>query len=122
LAPPFPRTFVSDGQFTPGGPHLAHPSARQGFGVATDQTFVPLISDNWMRNLTWTGDGPFQRPARALLGDARAAAAARDRLAGAARGRVDFINTDHLDTLETFLLQNDPNPTEPYVYWHDRDR
>jgi hypothetical protein len=33
--------------------------------------------------------------------------------------RVDYINTDHLDALETFLLQNDPNPTVPYVSWRD---
>ncbi len=31
---------------------------------------------------------------------------------------VDYINTDHLEALEEFLLENDPNPTVPYVYWH----
>jgi hypothetical protein len=36
--------------------------------------------------------------------------------------QVDYINTDHLDALEEFLLQNDPNPIVAYVYWHDRDR
>jgi hypothetical protein len=32
---------------------------------------------------------------------------------------VDYINTDHLSALEAFLLENDPNPTEPYVSWSD---
>lgn len=32
---------------------------------------------------------------------------------------VDYINTDHLSALEAFLLENDPNPTEPYVSWRD---
>jgi glycerophosphoryl diester phosphodiesterase family protein len=30
---------------------------------------------------------------------------------------VDYVKTDHLAELETFLLQNDPQPTEPHVYW-----
>jgi Glycerophosphoryl diester phosphodiesterase family len=33
---------------------------------------------------------------------------------------VDFINTDHLAELQSFLLANDPRPTEPYVYWNGR--
>jgi hypothetical protein len=27
----------------------------------------------------------------------------------------DYINTDNLSALETFLLENDPDPTVPYV-------
>ena len=30
---------------------------------------------------------------------------------------VDYLNTDDLVALEQFLAQNDPNPTEPHVYW-----
>lgn len=30
---------------------------------------------------------------------------------------VDYINTDYLQTLKSFLLRNDPRPTRPYVYW-----
>ncbi len=33
--------------------------------------------------------------------------------------RVDYVNTDHLDALQDFLLHNDPEPTEPYVSWGD---
>jgi len=32
---------------------------------------------------------------------------------------VDFVNTDHLTDLQTFLLANDPNRSEPYVTWAD---
>lgn len=32
--------------------------------------------------------------------------------------RVDYINTDHLGELEEFLRREDPQPTEPYVYWN----
>lgn len=32
--------------------------------------------------------------------------------------RVDYIDTDHLDALESFLLRNDPDPTVPYVSWN----
>ena len=31
---------------------------------------------------------------------------------------VDYINTDNLAALETFLLANDPRPNEPHVYWN----
>jgi glycerophosphoryl diester phosphodiesterase family protein len=31
--------------------------------------------------------------------------------------RVDYINTDDLSALGEFLLENDPNPTVPYVSW-----
>jgi hypothetical protein len=31
--------------------------------------------------------------------------------------QVDYINTDHLDALQDFLLRHDPEPTEPYVTW-----
>jgi hypothetical protein len=29
----------------------------------------------------------------------------------------DYINTDNLSVLEPFLLENDPDPTAPYVSW-----
>ncbi len=32
---------------------------------------------------------------------------------------VDYINTDHLEALQAFLLENDPRPTEPHVYWDE---
>jgi hypothetical protein len=114
--------------------YAAYDGRLSDLGVATDQTFVPLISDNWTRNFTWRGDGPMpskeRRKLRSIVETAHAngqrvrfwetpelspqrEAVWRELLAA----RVDYINTDHLSDLETFLLQNDPNPTVPYVSW-----
>ena len=114
--------------------YAAYDGRLSDLGVATDQTFVPLISDNWTRNFTWTGDGPMpskeRKKLRSIVETAHAngqrvrfwetpevspqrEAVWRELLAA----KVDYINTDHLSALETFLLQNDPNPTVPYVSW-----
>ena len=114
--------------------YAAYDGRLSDLGVATDQTFVPLISDNWTRNFTWMGDGPMpskeRKKLRSIVERAHAngqrvrfwatpelspqrEAVWRELLAA----RVDYINTDNLDALEEFLLQNDPNPTVPYVYW-----
>jgi hypothetical protein len=114
--------------------YAAYDGRLSDLGVATDQTFIPLISDNWTRNFTWRGDGPMpskeRRKLRSIVETAHAngqrvrfwetpelspqrEAVWRELLAA----RVDYINTDHLSDLEIFLLQNDPNPTVPYVSW-----
>jgi hypothetical protein len=114
--------------------YAAYDGRLSDLGVATDQTFVPLISDNWTRNFTWRGDGPMPTKERKKLESIVETAHAsgqrvrfwetpelspqreavwRELLAA----RVDYINTDHLSDLEIFLLQNDPNPTVPYVSW-----
>jgi hypothetical protein len=114
--------------------YAAYDGRLSDLGIATDQAFVPLISDNWTRHFTWRGDGPMpskeRKKLRSIVETAHAngqrvrfwetpelspqrEAVWRELLAA----RVDYINTDHLDALETFLLQNDPNPTVPYVSW-----
>jgi hypothetical protein len=115
--------------------YAAYDGRLSDLGVATDQTFVPLISDNWTRNFTWRGDGPMPRKEREKLRSIVATAhshgqrvrfwetpevspqreAVWQELLAA---RVDYINTDHLEELERFLLANDPNPTVPYVSWN----
>ena len=115
--------------------YAAYDGRLSDLGVATDQTFVPLISDNWTRNFTWRGDGPMPRKEREKLRSIVATAhshgqrvrfwetpevspqreAVWQELLAA---RVDYINTDHLEELEGFLLENDPNPTVPYVSWN----
>jgi hypothetical protein len=115
--------------------YAAYDGRLSDLGNATDQTFVPLISDNWTRNFTWTGDGPMppkeRKKLRSIVETAHAngqrvrfwatpevspqrEAVWRELLAA----RVDYINTDHLDALQAFLLQNDPQPTRPYIYWN----
>jgi hypothetical protein len=44
--------------------YAAYDGRLSNLGVATDQTFVPLISDNWTRHFTWMGDGPMPRKER----------------------------------------------------------
>jgi hypothetical protein len=114
--------------------YAAYDGRLTDLGVATDQTFVPLISDNWTRHFTWMGDGQMppkeRRKLESIVTTAHAngqrvrfwatpevspqrEAVWQELLAA----EVDYINTDHLEALEEFLLENDPNPTVPYVYW-----
>lgn len=105
-------------------------------GVDMDQTFVPLISDNWPQNFTWQGIGPMPREERERLRSIVATAhdsnqrvrfyatpelpEAREAVWGELlAARADYVNTDHLDALEAFLLRNDPTPAEPHVSWSD---
>jgi hypothetical protein len=115
--------------------YAAYDGRLSDLGVLTDPAFVPLISDNWTRNFTWKGDGPMppkeRKKLRSIVATAHAngqrvrfwetpeqspqrEAVWRELLAA----RVDYINTDHLVELQGFLLANDPQPTEPYVYWN----
>ncbi|MEU6774939.1 phosphatidylinositol-specific phospholipase C/glycerophosphodiester phosphodiesterase family protein [Streptomyces sp. NPDC046759] len=89
-------------------------------------TFISLISDNWTQNFTWTGEGAFPDAERQKLRSITAAAHARAQqvrfwatpdAAGPARDAlwtellaagVDYLNTDDLAGLETFL---DAHPT-----------
>jgi hypothetical protein len=90
-------------------------------GSAAPASFVPLISDNWTLNFTWLGDGPFpdaeREKLRGIIGAAHArrqkvrfwatpdlAGPARDALWGELLAAdVDYLNTDDLAGLETFL-------------------
>lgn len=104
-------------------------------GVETSQTFMPLISDNWTNHFMWMGVGPMPEEEREKLemivatahshgqrvrfwetpdqpGDATEAVWHELLDAG-----VDYLNTDHLEELQEFLLANDPNPSVPHVTW-----
>jgi hypothetical protein len=90
-------------------------------GSAAPASFVPLISDNWTRNFTWTGVGPFPAAERQKLHAITGAAHERGQavrfwatpdLPGPARDAlwsellaadVDHLNTDDLAGLESFL-------------------
>ena len=105
-------------------------------GSQNPQTFVPLVSQNWTRLFTWQGVGPMPEAERQKLREIVETAHAngqrvrfwatpeipetreavwRELLAA----EVDYINTDNLAALETFLLANDRRPTDPHVYWND---
>ncbi|PXY30991.1 phosphatidylinositol-specific phospholipase C/glycerophosphodiester phosphodiesterase family protein [Prauserella muralis] len=90
-------------------------------GPGSDARLTPLVSDNWTRLFTWTGEGPFPAGERARLREiVRAAHAAGQRVRfwatpdtpGPARtalwkalveADVDHINTDDLSGLAGFL-------------------
>jgi hypothetical protein len=117
--------------------HAAYDGRLSDLGVDTDQTFTPLISDNWTRNFTWQGIGPMseaeREKLRAIVSEAHANGQrvrfwatpelpeAREAVWGElVAARADHVNTDHLEELEVFLLRNDPSPTEPHVSWAGR--
>jgi hypothetical protein len=114
--------------------YAAYDGRLSDLGTATDSSFVPLISDNWTRHFVWQGVGPMPEAERQMLrrivGTAHATGqrvrfwatpeqppqreAVWQELLEA---QVDYINTDHLDALQDFLLRYDPQRTEPYVTW-----
>ncbi|MGH2788837.1 MAG: phosphatidylinositol-specific phospholipase C/glycerophosphodiester phosphodiesterase family protein [Actinomycetota bacterium] len=117
--------------------YAAYDGRMSDLGTGVSATFMPLISDNWTTQFTWMGEGDMpedeRRRLRAIVATAHANGQrvrfwATPDAPGAARenvwhellaAEVDFINTDHLADLQTFLLTNDPNPSEPYVKWTD---
>jgi glycerophosphoryl diester phosphodiesterase len=111
--------------------YAAYDGRMTDLGVTTDPAFMPLISDNWTRHFTWMGKGPMPEEEREKLRTIVETAHAngqrvrfwatpededvwRELLAAG----VDYINTDDLAGLQAFLVENDPQPTEPYVYWN----
>lgn len=90
-------------------------------GPGDDARLTPLVSDNWTRLFTWTGEGPMPAAEQArlngIVGSAHAAGQrvrfwATPDASGSAReavwrqllvAEVDHINTDDLAGLENFL-------------------
>jgi Glycerophosphoryl diester phosphodiesterase family len=96
---------------------------RTDLGPGDDARLVPLVSDNWTRVFSWTGEGEMPASERTRLhqivttahtADQRVRFWATPDMPGAARDAVwnellaagvDHINTDDLTGLETFLRQ-----------------
>lgn len=76
-------------------------------------SFLPLISNRWTSIFSWRGVGPIPEAEAQLLRDIVAKAHADGR-------RVRFWAT--LDDLQAFLLENDPQPSTPYVSWWEKVR
>ncbi|MCH5674462.1 phosphatidylinositol-specific phospholipase C/glycerophosphodiester phosphodiesterase family protein [Streptomyces gilvus] len=90
-------------------------------GTPAPASFVPLVSDNWQLTFTWLGEGAFpdaeRRRLRGIIGQAHKAGQKvrfwnTPDLAGPARDAlrtelltagVDYVNTDDLAGLESFL-------------------
>ena len=106
-------------------------------GTRAAQSLIPLISDNWTNNFTWDGSGPMPDAEREKLQSIVATAHAdgqrvrfyatpdqpgpeRDAIwKELMAARVDYLNTDDLAGLRSFLLTNDPRPAVPYVNFGD---
>lgn len=112
--------------------HAAYDGRMSDLGVATDPSFVPLISDKWTKHFTWQGIGPMPAAERAKLrtivqtahvNGQRVRFWATPEVAPQREAvwqellaaQVDHINTDHLEALRDFLVRNDPRPTRPHV-------
>ncbi|WP_351235835.1 phosphatidylinositol-specific phospholipase C/glycerophosphodiester phosphodiesterase family protein [Streptomyces sp. NPDC002133] len=94
-------------------------------GTSAPASFIPLISDNWTKNFAWQGVGPIPVHERAKLRQIVADAHTKGQqvrfwatpdTAGPARDAVwkelvdadvDYLNTDDLAGLETFLRVHD---------------
>ncbi|CAL9631309.1 phosphatidylinositol-specific phospholipase C/glycerophosphodiester phosphodiesterase family protein [Streptomyces sp. enrichment culture] len=125
---PGPVTAVVSGDRAARGPMEAQRVRRAFYdgrladlGGPARSSFIPLISDNWTLNFTWRGVGAFpdaeRRKLRDLVGTAHARGQkvrfwatpdlpgpARDALWGElVAADVDFLNTDDLAGLESFL-------------------
>lgn len=95
-------------------------------GTGTPASFMPLVSDNWTKQFTWLGVGPMPTAERdklhRIVAQAHASGYvvrfwATPDLAGPERealwresvaADVDYLNTDDLAGLESFLRAEDP--------------
>jgi hypothetical protein len=125
---PGPVTAVVSGDRAARAPMEAQTERRAFYdgrladlGSTAPASFIPLISDNWTLNFTWTGEGPFPDAERQRLRDITGAAhergqqvrfwatpdtagPARDALwTGLLAAGVDWLNTDDLAGLQAFL-------------------
>ncbi|MGW1895064.1 phosphatidylinositol-specific phospholipase C/glycerophosphodiester phosphodiesterase family protein [Streptomyces sp. NPDC002004] len=105
--------------------HAFYDGRLTDLGTAAPASFMPLISDNWTLNFTWQGTGPMPPAERDKLRGVVATAHARgqrirfwatpdrpgpDRDAlwsELLTADVDFLNTDDLAGLESFLDAHD---------------
>ena len=109
----------------------------EDLGTGASASFMPVISDNWTEHFTWTGAGPMPEMERRKLQTiveiahgngqrvrfwetpdepgAESEAVWQELL----DARADYVNTDHLSELQEFLVDNDPLPSVPYIYWDD---
>jgi len=130
-----PREFMEQQRVR----YAGYDGRLEDLGVTTDQSFVPLISDNWTETFTWRGVGQMPVEERKKLRSIVETAHANDQRVRfwatpeepperkavwkeLLAANVDYINTDHLRALQRFLLRNDPEPTVPYVSWGDSGR
>ncbi|WP_084821910.1 phosphatidylinositol-specific phospholipase C/glycerophosphodiester phosphodiesterase family protein [Bacillus sp. SA1-12] len=115
--------------------YTAYDGRMSDLGTDASNEFMPIISDNWTKHFTWIGVGEMPESEKEKLNDIVSTAHANGQkvrfwatpdIASPQResiwhellnAGVDFINTDDLAGLQTFLMKHDPNPSEPVINW-----
>jgi glycerophosphoryl diester phosphodiesterase len=114
--------------------YAAYDGRASDLSTDADAAFIPLVSDNWTNLFGWIGVGAIpeaehqklqnfvttahQRGRRVRFWATPEDRATREAVWSALlEAGVDYINTDDLAGLETFLLTHDTTPSVPQVDW-----
>lgn len=114
--------------------YAAYDGRASDLSTDADAAFIPLVSDNWTNLFGWTGVGAIpeaeheklqnfvttahQRGRRVRFWATPEDRATREAVWSALlEAGVDYINTDDLAGLQTFLLTHDTTPSVPQVDW-----
>ncbi len=118
--------------------YAAYDGRMSDFGTEVSAEFMPIISDNWTNHFRWRGFGEMPAAEKEKLNNIVSTSHengqkvrfwATPDLPTPQReaiwhelldAGVDYINTDDLAGLQAFLLEHDPQPTEPIITWKDR--
>lgn len=115
--------------------YAAYDGRMSDLGTDVSNEFMPVISDNWTKYFTWNGIGEMPAAEKEKLYSmvetthsngqkirfwATPDAPSPQRVAiwnELLKAGVDFINTDDLSGLKEYLIENDPQPSEPITTW-----
>ncbi len=118
--------------------YAAYDGRMSDFGSEVSNEFMPIISDNWTKHFTWMGNGEIPAAEREKLNTIVSTSHENGQKVRfwatpdlpipqreaiwqeLLKAGVDFINTDDLAGLQEFLLEHDPQPTEPNITWEDK--
>ncbi|HZG70133.1 MAG TPA: hypothetical protein VEY51_01230, partial [Chondromyces sp.] len=116
--------------------YAAYDGRMTDLGTDVSHTFMPVISDNWNNHFKWMGIGEMPEAEREKLHSIVSIAHANDQQVRfwatpdmplpqreaiwqeLLKAGVDFINTDDLEGLQEFLMENDSQPSERMVTWN----
>ena len=120
--------------------YAAYDGRMSDFGSGDSNEFIPVISDNWTKYFTWMGVGEMPKEEREKLNTIVSTSHANGQkvrfwatpdISGPQReaiwnelmkAGVDFINTDDLAGLQQYLMENDPQPSEPTITWETKGK
>ncbi|MCF6411360.1 phosphatidylinositol-specific phospholipase C/glycerophosphodiester phosphodiesterase family protein [Pseudalkalibacillus salsuginis] len=126
-----PRTLMEEQEIR----FAAYDGRMIDLGSNTSNEFMPVISDNWSKHFSWTGEGEMPEDEKEKLKRIVSTAHENGQIVrfwatpdSASKERnsvwkelleagVDLINSDDLPGLQEFLEKNDPDPTQPHINW-----